>query len=92
MQGWLKGQSHILKTATMVPRKRLSQGDCSYILTPRATGAARPSPAGPESKKFSLPKTLGDNYSFVYIYIYIHKYILYKMYGFLKVHAIKASW
>ena len=27
------------------------QGDCSYILTPRATGAARPSPAGPECKK-----------------------------------------
>ena len=27
------------------------QGDCSYILTPRATGAVRPSPAGPECKK-----------------------------------------
>ena len=25
MQGWLKGQSHILKTAIMVPRKRLSR-------------------------------------------------------------------
>ena len=29
MQGWLKGQSHILKTAIMVPRKRLSRAQAS---------------------------------------------------------------
>ena len=33
------------------PEETLVQGDCSYILTPRAKGAARPSPAGPECKK-----------------------------------------
>ena len=33
------------------PEETPVQGDCSYILTPRATGAQRPSPAGPECKK-----------------------------------------
>ena len=33
------------------PEETPVQGECSYILTPRATGAARPSPAGPECKK-----------------------------------------
>ena len=32
------------------PEETPVQGDYSYILTPRATGAARPSPAGPECK------------------------------------------
>ena len=35
------------------PEETPVQGECSYILTPRATGAARPSPAGPECKKFA---------------------------------------
>ena len=33
------------------PEETPVQGDCSYILTPRATGAAHPSPARPECKK-----------------------------------------
>ena len=36
------------------PEETPVQGDCSYILTPRATGPARPSPAGPECKKNDL--------------------------------------
>ena len=36
------------------PEETPVQGDCSYILTPRATGAQRPSPAGPECKKQCL--------------------------------------
>ena len=52
MQGWWKGQSHILQNCNNGPEETPVQGDCSYILTPRATGAARPSPAGPECKKY----------------------------------------
>ena len=33
------------------PEETPVQGDCSFILTPRATGAGHPSPAGPECKK-----------------------------------------
>ena len=36
------------------------QGDYSYILTPRATGAARPSPAGPECKKHCQQKQVSQ--------------------------------
>ena len=32
------------------PEETPVQGDCSYILTPRATGAGRPLAAGPECK------------------------------------------
>ena len=38
------------------------QGDCSYILTPRATGAARPSPRGPNVKNNVLSYTLSHEY------------------------------
>ena len=55
MQGWLKGQSHILKTAIMVPRKRLSRAIPLHS-DPAGDRRARPSPAGPECKKF-LKKT-----------------------------------
>ena len=34
------------------PEETPVQGDCSYILTPRAT--ARPSPAGPDCKKIPI--------------------------------------
>ena len=37
------------------PEETAVQGDCSYILTTRATGAARPSLAGPECKKVKFP-------------------------------------
>ena len=43
MQGWLKGQSHILKIAIMVPRKRLSRA-IAATFWPRG-------PAGPECNK-----------------------------------------
>ena len=47
MQGWLKGQSHILKTAIMVPRKRQSRA-IAATFGPRGRRAL---PAGPECKK-----------------------------------------
>ena len=51
MQGWLNGQSHILKTAIMVQRKRLSR---AITATFWPLGAVRPSPAGPECKKYKF--------------------------------------
>ena len=54
MQGWLKGQSQIFENCNNGPEETPVQGDCGYILTPRATGAARPSPAGPECKQMSF--------------------------------------
>ena len=48
MQGWLKGQSHILKTAIMVPRKRLSRA-IAATFWPRGRRALRP--RGPNVKK-----------------------------------------
>ena len=47
MQGWLKGQSHILKTAIMVPRKRLSRAIAATFW-----------PRGPECKKNIFSRTL----------------------------------
>ena len=40
MQGWLKGQSHILKIAIMVPRKRLSRA-IAATFRPRGRRALR---------------------------------------------------
>ena len=40
MQGWLKGQSHILKIAIMVPRKRLSRA-IAATFWPRGRRALR---------------------------------------------------
>ena len=47
MQGWLKGQSYILKTAKMVPRKRLSR---AIPLHSDPAGDGRCAPVGPECK------------------------------------------
>ena len=51
MQGWLKGQSHILKTAIMVPRKRLCRA-IAATFWPRGVRARRP--RGPNVKKISV--------------------------------------
>ena len=50
MQDWLKGQSHILKTAIMVPRKRLSRANAATFW-PRGQRALRA--RRPEGKKFA---------------------------------------
>ena len=51
MQGWLKGQSHILKIAIMVPRKRLSRA-IAGTFGPRGRRTLRARhPRGPNVKK-----------------------------------------
>ena len=51
MQGWLKGQSPFLKTAIMVPRKRLSRA-IAATFWPRGRRALRARrPRGPNVKK-----------------------------------------
>ena len=51
MQGWLKGQSHILKIAMMVPRRRLSRAiAATFCSDPAGEGRAR-RPRGPNVKK-----------------------------------------
>ena len=58
MQGWLKGQSHILKTAIMVPRKRLSRA-IAATFWPRGRRALRARrPRGPNVKKNILHSEL----------------------------------
>ena len=49
MQGWLKGQSQILKTAIMVPRKRLSRAIAATFW-----------PRGPECKKVAVTTSSVD--------------------------------
>ena len=49
--GMVKRSKSHFENCNNGPEETAVQGDCSYILTPRATGAARPSPAGPECKK-----------------------------------------
>ena len=52
MQGWLKGQSHILKIAIMVPRRRLSRA-IAATFWPRGRRALRARrPRGPNVKKY----------------------------------------
>ena len=52
MQGWLKGQSHIWKTAIMVPRKRLSRANAATFW-PRGRRALRARrPRGPNVKNY----------------------------------------
>ena len=53
MQGWLKGQSHILKIAITVPRRRLSRA-IAATFWPRGRRALRARhPRGPNVKKKS---------------------------------------
>ena len=63
MQGWLKGQSQILKTAIMVPRKHLSRA-IAATFWPRGRRAlrcaARPSSAGPECKTVAVTTSSVD--------------------------------
>ena len=70
------------------PEETPLQGDCSYILTPRATGAARPSPAGPECKKI-----LNSDYEKLWIVAAtrLHAVTMIdmksKLHGFLRSHS-----
>ena len=58
MQGWLKGESHILKTAIMVPRKRLSRA-IAATFWPRGRRALRARrPRGPNVKKFKIQDSI----------------------------------
>ena len=58
MQGWWKGQSHILKTAIMVPRKRLSRA-IPATFWPHGRRALRAlRPRGPNVKN-NAPNMLG---------------------------------
>ena len=68
MQGWLKGQSHILKTAIMVPRKRLSRA-IAATFWPR-DGRCPPSPSGPECKKWHKEKNNFVCWFFLLFHIY----------------------
>ena len=49
--GMIKRSKSHFENCNNGPEETPVQGDSNYILTPRATGAARPSPAGPECKK-----------------------------------------
>ena len=68
MQGWLKGQSHILKIAIMVPRKRLSRAIAATFA---------PHPRGPNVKNTS-PETLSYISLCTYVspYIYLLKFLM----------------
>ena len=58
MQGWLKGQSHILKIAIMVPRRRLSRA-IAATFWPRGRRALRARrPRGPNVKKTQKKKNM----------------------------------
>ena len=52
--GMVKRSKSHFENCNNGPEETPVQGDCSYILTPPGTGAARPSPAGPECKKLCV--------------------------------------
>ena len=68
MQGWLNGPSHILKTAIMVPSKRMSRA-IAATFWPRGRRALRARrPRGPNVKKMML---LHDS-SFPKLFVHPH--------------------